>query len=596
MADQVQPEDELSLLRQITEVLRDTNIRADVHRLPFSHSKSKRYPQAIELAEQAHRHQIIGSGSDAWHIVTFTPEQIDLMAAFWKLARGLPRLRIRGVDILSLILYCRFPWQSHPDSSEKEQRIQVIAERLCSVKSQTLAGVARDLERNVYEPLCHEVTKLATVLENHGYLSYWDAASQTTKQQYRTPEEPLSRFRVIRELVAAGEYVQAVNEYYASLGSRSYGELHGELIYLKRLANMPLVGRDLLFFRPESSRSPLVKEHLVEYVACVDSVLEQRSEAGLESPLDLILANAPTMDELIQKKKDLWYKGAHIRGTEHETPNTPENSPVTLRSFNVIDDKCPEGRIFDKYPDQVQHCNLVELARPSVYAAPWTSTPSSYIEREIKGRGLHVASSVGYTLSTWASTKRTPDFTTIDSLDYLVEGKYATRDVRYTGRRHVIEQTEFFEFQLQRFSGHDYNPLLEVIEEILREAENELRERHNLPRIGEGWISELQLFGLVKNVFPEAVLHASPDWLRPQHLDVFVEGTRLAFEYQGRQHFEPVEFFGGQDAFEKTRKRDRRKARRCALNGVRLVQWRFDEPMSAEELEERLRKLGIDPD
>ncbi len=471
----------------------------------------------------------------------------------------------------------------------------MIAERLCSVKGQTLAGVARDLERRVYKPLCHEVTKLARALESQGYLSYRDAATQTTKQQDRTPEEPLPRFRVIRELVASGDYVQAVNEYYAGLASRFYGELHSELIYLKRLAKMPLVGRDLLFFRPESSRSPLVKEHLVEYVACIDSVLEQRSDAGLESPLDVILANAPTMDDLIQKKKDLWYKGAHMRGTEHETPNTPENSPVTLRSFNVIDDKCTEGRIFDRYPDQVQHCNVVELTRPRVYAAAWTTTPSSYIEHEVKGKGLHVASIVAYTLSTWTSTKRTPDFTTIDSLDYLVERKYATRDVTYTGRRHVIEQTEFFEFELKKSSEHDQNPLLELIEKILREAENELRERHGLPRIGEGWISELQLFGLVKSVFPDAVMHASPDWLRPQHLDVFVEGRQLAFEYQGRQHFEPVEFFGGQVAFEETRKRDRRKARRCASNGVRLIQWRFDEPMSAEELNDRLKKLGIDP-
>jgi len=116
-----------------------------------------------------------------------------------------------------------------------------------------------------------------------------------------------------------------------------------------------------------------------------------------------------------------------------------------------------------------------------------------------------------------------------------------------------------------------------------------LRERHGLPRIGEGWVEETRLFSLVRDMFSDAQQHASPEWLKPQHLDVYVPSRGLAIEYQGRQHFEPVDFFGGQEALEKTRKHDERKGRKCSSNGIALILWRYDEPIDRHTL---IRKLG----
>jgi hypothetical protein len=45
----------------------------------------------------------------------------------------------------------------------------------------------------------------------------------------------------------------------------------------------------------------------------------------------------------------------------------------------------------------------------------------------------------------------------------------------------------------------------------------------------------------------------------------------LAFKYQGKQHYQAVDHFGGQDSFEKTQIRDIEKARLCKGNGVTLV-------------------------
>ncbi|MDE0316614.1 MAG: hypothetical protein OXM61_17145 [Candidatus Poribacteria bacterium] len=45
----------------------------------------------------------------------------------------------------------------------------------------------------------------------------------------------------------------------------------------------------------------------------------------------------------------------------------------------------------------------------------------------------------------------------------------------------------------------------------------------------------------------------------------------IAVEYHGRQHFEPVEFFGGKEAFHKTVGRDKRKATLAKNHSVKLL-------------------------
>ena len=82
----------------------------------------------------------------------------------------------------------------------------------------------------------------------------------------------------------------------------------------------------------------------------------------------------------------------------------------------------------------------------------------------------------------------------------------------------------------------------------IRDAENEIRELVGIPRIGEGWLSEANLLKIVRDIFPhEDVFHqASPKWLGKQRLDIYIPTFKVAIEYQGKQHYEPVEYFGGE--------------------------------------------------
>jgi len=123
------------------------------------------------------------------------------------------------------------------------------------------------------------------------------------------------------------------------------------------------------------------------------------------------------------------------------------------------------------------------------------------------------------------------------------------------------------------------------------EAENEIRDILGIPHIGEGWVSERELLNMVKGIFPrnEVVHQASPEWLGRQRLDIFIPKLQLAIEYQGRQHYEPVPFFGGEEGFRQAQERDRLKAKLCYENGVTVVFFRYDENISRELVETRVR-------
>ena len=70
------------------------------------------------------------------------------------------------------------------------------------------------------------------------------------------------------------------------------------------------------------------------------------------------------------------------------------------------------------------------------------------------------------------------------------------------------------------------------------------------------------MFEYVKKIFKNStVIHQyRPYYLKYKNgqlsYDVFVCGKNIAFEYQGKQHFEPVEIFGGEKNFLKQQERD----------------------------------------
>ena len=90
------------------------------------------------------------------------------------------------------------------------------------------------------------------------------------------------------------------------------------------------------------------------------------------------------------------------------------------------------------------------------------------------------------------------------------------------------------------------DPIEEEILSVLRKAENSARRALDVPEIGQGWISETLLFKHLAAAFTSTrvIQHGCPVFLGNQHFDIWFPDWRIAVEYHGKQHFEPVEFFG----------------------------------------------------
>lgn len=124
-------------------------------------------------------------------------------------------------------------------------------------------------------------------------------------------------------------------------------------------------------------------------------------------------------------------------------------------------------------------------------------------------------------------------------------------------------------------------------------AENAFRRDRCIPEIGRGWASEVALLDLVRKFWPSAVHQWRPNFLGLQSIDIYVPELGLAIEYQGEQHYEPVTLFGGEEGFKSTQARDERKRTLLAINGVSLLEWPCDEPITEEQLIIRLSQMGF---
>ncbi len=62
--------------------------------------------------------------------------------------------------------------------------------------------------------------------------------------------------------------------------------------------------------------------------------------------------------------------------------------------------------------------------------------------------------------------------------------------------------------------------------------------------------------------------------------DFYIPSLNMAIEYDGIQHFEPKDFFGGEESFNKLKKHDSIKSNYCMENNIRLLRipyFQYDE-------------------
>lgn len=115
----------------------------------------------------------------------------------------------------------------------------------------------------------------------------------------------------------------------------------------------------------------------------------------------------------------------------------------------------------------------------------------------------------------------------------------------------------------------------------LRNFENLIRKSKGLNQVGSLY-NESLLFRKISDALPNysIISQYSPKWLGRQRFDIFIKELNIAVEYNGRQHYEPIDFYGGIEGFEYTLKRDKEKRIKCKLNNVVLIEIKYDEDLN----------------
>jgi len=112
------------------------------------------------------------------------------------------------------------------------------------------------------------------------------------------------------------------------------------------------------------------------------------------------------------------------------------------------------------------------------------------------------------------------------------------------------------------------------------------------------WTSEEMVYNITKKLFKQnkVIYQHRPFFLRSaiggqMSYDVFISGLNVAIEYQGKQHFEPIDFFGGKDSFHKTIERDKLKKELSEAYGIKLIYINHWDIITPELIRERINAV-----
>lgn len=113
-------------------------------------------------------------------------------------------------------------------------------------------------------------------------------------------------------------------------------------------------------------------------------------------------------------------------------------------------------------------------------------------------------------------------------------------------------------------------------------------EENDLSVGDDRWVSEKYLYYRIRESLPDIpiVRHARPTWLGNQHFDIYLPSKNVALEYNGRQHYEPISYFGGEESFKYRTELDEQKLRVAKDNNTVVIIHKYD-----DEIESTLKVL-----
>ncbi|GAB1405801.1 hypothetical protein MASR1M74_29830 [Lentimicrobium sp.] len=262
--------------------------------------------------------------------------------------------------------------------------------------------------------------------------------------------------------------------------------------------------------------------------------------------------------------------------------------------FGVHFDENSLTKVFEKYYNEPAKQELIDIRLSTV------NYPSIFLSRRT-GKLFICNCFKGHIDWQW-------DFKRFARLEYETEISTRIENMEYkdgichlcTKTRPTVttENSEYSGF-LKKYLPYYYlenkkqfGQIFHFVKEDNIKVENELRQYFGYPKIGEKWISETHLFHLIKEIFPnhDPIFHYRGKELQGLELDIFIPALKLGIEYQGEQHYQIIEHWGGEKGFEKRIENDKRKLELCKQNNYTLVEFTFNDDINRDFVIERLEK------
>ena len=168
----------------------------------------------------------------------------------------------------------------------------------------------------------------------------------------------------------------------------------------------------------------------------------------------------------------------------------------------------------------------------------------------------------------------------VSCLPYVENREFIDAFLSWTGERKRWRLENKFDYCYEDIVVKHDIKLFSLPAKIIKAAQNgefNNREYGSYTKPLNKWKSEELVYNIAKKLYGEyqVIYQYHPFFLCTEKgsmsYDVYICGLRIAIEYQGKQHFEPVEYFGGEESFEKQKARDELKLELSKKNNVKLI-------------------------
>lgn len=422
----------------------------------------------------------------------------------------------------------------------------------------------------------------------------------------------------IRELLKRSEFDRAL-ELFKNLPDITQYNYRAEYLYIKLINHLNITPEDFFIFSSNYLKRNQLQNFVPDYKKIVSLYLSGTSQ-NVETLRNILNSFAFTPETRMKMASTYWndFSGFLYASVDQGFIFT-DNNKKEADYFKKYEGQTryiyttPENGVFlDLYYDILFDNTISIYYQEQQYYGIWTQ----FSEKEVLEKLNNSGSSKYYTLQNidivipkgWKCKRSFTGYSTQGSKPKYIEEDRRSMlkvkklsslrtikelqvvDYQYTGRVHTIQNTIFYEMHIitGNENGTTRNILTDAISEICKACENQLRISKGLPEIGKGWFSENLMYNIIKQQFPDAIMHHTFSWLSPQHVDVYIPSIRTAFEYQGVQHYKPVDFFGGEEKFKRQQFLDNLKKSKCKINEITLIVWDYDEEITSELLSKKL--------